>query len=37
MELLLRIAGYFRWKICVGFDRRPLEVETDGMLVFSWK
>ena len=37
MELLLRIAGFSRWEICGGFDRRPLEVETDGMIVFAWK
>lgn len=37
MELLLRIAGFSRWEICGGFDRRPLELETDAMLVFAWK
>ena len=37
MELLLRIAGFSRWEIYGGFDRRPLEVETDAMLVFAWK
>ncbi len=37
MELLLRIAGFSRWEICGGFDRRPLELETDAMLAFAWK
>jgi hypothetical protein len=37
MELLLRITGFSRWEICGGYDRRPLEHETDGMVVFAWK
>jgi SAM-dependent methyltransferase len=36
MELLLRLAGFKRWQICGGFDRRPLVNETDMMLVFGW-
>ncbi|MBC7819680.1 MAG: class I SAM-dependent methyltransferase [Planctomycetaceae bacterium] len=37
MELLLRITGFSRWEIYNGYDRRPLELETDGMVVFTWK
>lgn len=37
MELLLRITGFSRWEVCGGYDRRPLEHETDGMVVFAWK
>ncbi len=37
MELLLRIAGFSRWEIYGGFDRQPLELETDGMIAFAWK
>jgi SAM-dependent methyltransferase len=33
MELLLRVAGFDRWKITGGFDGRPLEKETDLMIV----
>jgi SAM-dependent methyltransferase len=36
MELLLRAAGYSRFEICGGFDRRPLTQETDGMVVLAW-
>jgi SAM-dependent methyltransferase len=36
MALLLRVAGFARWEICGGFDRRPLTQETDGMVVFAW-
>ena len=36
MELLLRLAGFHRWQICGGFDRRPLVNETDMMLVLAW-
>ena len=36
MELLLRLAGFRRWQICGGFDRRPLVNETDMMLVLAW-
>lgn len=36
MELLLRIAGFPRWEIYGDFDRRPLERETDAMIVCAW-
>jgi SAM-dependent methyltransferase len=35
MELLLGAAGYSRWQIYGGFDRRPLEHEDDLMVVFA--
>src|SRR5688572_6793527 len=35
MELLLRLAGFERWQIFGGFDRRPLESETDAMIVLA--
>jgi SAM-dependent methyltransferase len=37
MVLLLRAAGFPRHEIWGGFDRRPLESETDLMLVRAWK
>ena len=37
MALLLRIAGFERWEIYGGFDRRPLEQETDAMVVMAWE
>jgi hypothetical protein len=37
MELLLKAAGFSRWQICGGFDRRPLTREDDLMVVFAWK
>jgi SAM-dependent methyltransferase len=36
MALLLRVAGFARWQIYGGFDRRPLAKETDGMVVEAW-
>ncbi len=36
MELLLKTAGFAKWEICGGFDRRPLTQETDGMVVLAW-
>ena len=36
MELLLRIAGFARWRILGGFDGRPLRHETDAMIVQAW-
>ena len=36
MELLLRAAGFARYAICGGFDRRPLTQETDAMVVLAW-
>lgn len=36
MELLLRLAGFARWRISGSFDRRPLLYETDGMIVEAW-
>jgi hypothetical protein len=37
MELLLQIAGFVRWEIYGDFDRRPLENETDAMIVQAWR
>jgi SAM-dependent methyltransferase len=36
MALLLRVAGFARWEIYGGFDRRPLTQETDLMIVMAW-
>jgi hypothetical protein len=36
MELLLRTAGFARWRILGGFDGRPLLHETDAMIVQAW-
>jgi len=36
MELLLSAAGFARWQILGDFDGRPLEKETDLMLVQAW-
>jgi hypothetical protein len=36
MELLLRAAGFARWQILGDFDGRPLEKETDDMIVQAW-
>jgi hypothetical protein len=36
MELLLRAAGFARWQILGDFDGRPLEKETDTMIVQAW-
>jgi SAM-dependent methyltransferase len=36
MELLLRAAGFARYEVCGGFDRRPLTEETDAMVVLAW-
>lgn len=35
MDLLLRLAGFTRWQIFGGFDRRPLTQETDAMIVLA--
>ena len=37
MELLLRTAGFARWQFLGDFDGRPLEKETDMMIVQAWK
>ncbi len=37
MELLLGAAGYSRWTLYGGFDRRPLEKDTDEMVVTAWR
>lgn len=37
MELLLRVAGFARWQFFGDFDGRPLEKETDAMIVQAWK
>jgi SAM-dependent methyltransferase len=36
MALLLRVAGFARWEIWGGFDRRPLTREDDAMVVTAW-
>ena len=36
LELLLRVAGFARWEIYGDFDGRPLERETDAMIVSAW-
>jgi SAM-dependent methyltransferase len=36
MELLLRSAGFARWRILGGFDGRPLLRDTDAMIVEAW-
>jgi SAM-dependent methyltransferase len=36
MELLLAAAGYARWEIYGGFDRRPLTRDDEQMIVFAW-
>jgi len=36
MELLLRTTGFARWQILGDFDGRPLEKETDWMIVQAW-
>ena len=36
MELLLRLAGFARWEILRYFDGRPLQHETDAMIVRAW-
>ncbi len=36
MELLLRVAGFKRWRIEGDFDGNPLAKETDAMVVRAW-
>jgi SAM-dependent methyltransferase len=36
MELLLRAAGFARWQILGDFEGRPLERETDTIIVQAW-
>jgi SAM-dependent methyltransferase len=36
MALLLQVAGFGRYSIYGGFDRRPLMKDTDGMVVQAW-
>jgi SAM-dependent methyltransferase len=36
MELLLRLAGFERWRISGDFAGRPLDRETDAMIVEAW-
>jgi SAM-dependent methyltransferase len=36
MELLLRVAGFARWKIDGDFEGRPLTRENDAMIVTAW-
>jgi SAM-dependent methyltransferase len=37
MELLLRVAGFTRWEVYGGFDRRALESDTDHMIWSAWR
>jgi SAM-dependent methyltransferase len=37
MELLLQVAGFERWEILGGFDRRALVNEDDSMIVLAWR
>ena len=37
MELLLRSAGFARYELYGGFDRRPLTQETDAMVMLAWE
>ena len=37
LELLFRHAGFSRWEILGGWDRRPLESDAGQMLAFAWK
>jgi SAM-dependent methyltransferase len=37
LELLFRNAGFTRWEILGGWDRRPLTADTDSLLAFAWK
>jgi SAM-dependent methyltransferase len=36
MALLLRVAGFARWEIYGDFDRRPLTLENQAMVVMAW-
>ena len=36
MELLLRVAGFARWEIYGDFDRHPLALENQAMVVTAW-
>lgn len=36
MALLLRVAGFARWEIHGDFEGRPLNRETDAMIVLAW-
>jgi|KBSSwiStaDraftv2_1062776.scaffolds.fasta_scaffold12676_2 SAM-dependent methyltransferase len=37
LELLFRLAGFSRWEILGGWDRRPLETDAGQMVGFAWK
>lgn len=37
LELLFRLAGFARWEILGGWERRPLETDAGQMLAFAWK
>jgi SAM-dependent methyltransferase len=37
LELLFRSAGFRRWRILGGWDRRPFTKDTDSMIAFAWK
>jgi SAM-dependent methyltransferase len=36
LELLFRLAGFDRWEILGGWDRRPLETDRGQMLAYGW-
>jgi SAM-dependent methyltransferase len=37
LELLLRLAGFARWTLYGGFDRRPMGSDLDQMIAFAWR
>ena len=37
LDLLLAAAGFARWEVWGGFDRRPLKRDTDLMVIQAWK
>jgi SAM-dependent methyltransferase len=37
LELLFRRAGFTRWEILGGWDRRPLATDSDQMVGFAWR
>ena len=36
-ELLFRLAGFARWKLWGGFDRRPLAADTANVVAEAWR
>jgi SAM-dependent methyltransferase len=37
LELLLHAAGFSRWNVLGGYDRRPFEKDGDPMLAYGWR